>query len=234
MGQAATSTKAPARARTRWRWRPAAIGLALLLVGAAVACGSGGSDASGPDVSAVSGGATTSTTAASSEAGGVPEEPQNALGHTIDIAVVDAAEAARWSPTGAEEAGQRLRVGVTGDELWAATYVYSSTGDDAALLEPLVTNPDASIRVLAAGGLLRLGQVSGFEPLVDEVGNAEVLSGSEPPQSIGEVAGVMLTMASGEEIDITPNEASQKAWSEWYAAHEPQLRYDDEHGWRAS
>lgn len=156
------------------------------------------------------------------------------LGATVDPAIIAAAEAARGTAEGKRFATERLRAGVTGDALWAAVYVYSTDGDDPTLLEPLLTAGDATIRVLAAGGLLRMGEKSGFPALIAETANPAILAGSEPPQSIGEIAALMLAMASGEGLDITPSASTKKAWSDWYAAHRERLKYDPHTGWSAS
>ncbi len=150
---------------------------------------------------------------------------------TIDPAVIKSAERERGTAEGAKRAAERLRAGARGDALWGAVYVYSTDGDDPALLVPLTAHEDATIRVLAAGGLLRMGDRAGFPPLIAETDNAAILAGSEPPQSIGEIAGIMLTMASGKDIPLTPSPAAEAAWRAWYTAHEAALKYDPKTGW---
>lgn len=165
--------------------------------------------------------------------GPAPTDPPPVI-PTIDPAILTAAEQARGTAAGKQRAADQLRAAVTGDELWAAVYVYSTDGDDPLLLTPLLTAADPTIRVLAAGGLLRMGDRSGFAALVAETDNPAILTGSEPPQAIGEVAALMLGMASGEPIDVTPSPATRKAWSDWYAAHADTLKYDPRTGWSAS
>lgn len=145
--------------------------------------------------------------------------------------VITAAEQARGTLAGKQQAADRLRAGVTGDELWAAVYVYSVDGDDPALLIPLLSGPDASIRVLAAGGLLHMGDRAGFSALIAETANPATLTGSEPPQTIGEVAAILLGMASGQRIDITPTAANAQLWRDWYAANSDALKFDPGKGW---
>ena len=170
-------------------------------------------------------------------AGGTPAEvvpAEGAPAEVVDPKVIAAAEQGRGSDAGKQAAAASLKNGATGSELWGAVYVYSADGDDPALLAPLIENREsASIRVLAAGGLLRLGDRAGFAALVAEVGNANMLAGSEPPQAVGEVAAIMLGMASGARLGATPNAATQSAWSEWYAAHADKLRFDPQKGWSA-
>lgn len=163
-----------------------------------------------------------------------PASPAITPGPAIDPKILAAAEQARGTAEGKQAAAEQLRAGAKGDALWAAVYVYSTDGDDPKLLEPLLTGGDATIRVLAAGGLLRMGDRSGFAALIAETANPAILAGSEPPQSIGEIAALMLSMASGEALDITPGPATRKAWSDWYAAHADRLTYDPQTGWSAS
>lgn len=145
--------------------------------------------------------------------------------------ILAAAEKARGTAAGKQQAADRLRAGVTGDELWGAVYVYSTDGDDPALLTPLLAGGDATIRVLAAGGLLRMGDRAGFAALIAETANPAVLAGSEPPQTIGEVAAILLKMASGQPIGLAPTPENQQAWRAWYAASADALEFDPKLGW---
>ena len=52
---------------------------------------------------------------------------------------------------GARVSANALSGGAQGDLLWAATYVYAGSGSDPSLLEPLLSDPDPTIRTLAAG-----------------------------------------------------------------------------------
>lgn len=153
--------------------------------------------------------------------------------NSLDAAVVEAADAELDTDEGTRNAEQALRRGAAGDQLWKATYLYAHQGTHVELLRPLLDEGDASIRVLAAGGLLRLGDASGFDALTAELTNTQALAGSEPAMPIGAIANIMLGNATGQDFpaDLTPE--TQRTITQWVDAHRSTLTFTDERGWQA-
>jgi hypothetical protein len=145
--------------------------------------------------------------------------------------VYEKADAVRGTKAGIADAAATLAAGATADALWTATYVYAADGDDPKLLAPLLANADATIRVLAAGGLVRLGDPAAFRVLVAEAANRELFKGSEPPEAIGEIATLILSKATGEALAIDATPAAKAAWDGWYAQKGAKLAFDARKGW---
>ena len=135
--------------------------------------------------------------------------------------------------TGAAAAAEALAGDVEGDALWAATYVYAASGADPGPLRTLAEHSDASIRVLAAGGLISMGDASGFDLLVAELTNEQLMAGAHGATPIAHVAAQMLVAGTGNAELIPDPEAGtdglaalRSAWTGWLADNRDRLTYD--------
>lgn len=123
---------------------------------------------------------------------------------------------------------------MTDDALWAATYVYATSGDDTAPLHSIVTGTagSPSIRAMAAAGLVGRGDIAGFEPLIAAIGGSDPMDGAEPAGTIWEFAADVLARYAhtgfGPTITASADErrASQARWDAWLAANRATLRFD--------
>jgi hypothetical protein len=145
-----------------------------------------------------------------------------------------ALQGVRLTTAGTEAAARLLRSGVSGDTLWAATYVYASAGQDTALLRPIATSTTASpsIRAMAAAGLVGLGDIEGFDPLIEALGGSDAMEGSEPAGAIWEFASDVLQRYThtgfGPTLAATDAERAtiQAQWKTWLDANRANLRFD--------
>ncbi|HLA65989.1 MAG TPA: hypothetical protein VJP05_00670 [Acidimicrobiia bacterium] len=143
----------------------------------------------------------------------------------------------RFTETGAAAAGSLLATHLTGDLLWAATYVYASSGRDAAPLRGVLVEADATVRVMAAAGLVARGDRAGFEPLIRALTDRDLLAGSEPPQEVWTFATTTLVRYAGRQGPVqSPNAgpdelaAAKRAWEQWLRANGDSLRFDSVRG----
>jgi hypothetical protein len=145
---------------------------------------------------------------------------------------LNAIEGVRFTPAGEEAARAVLAAPAAGDALWAATWVYASSGTDSAVLAPLLVSGDASIRVMAAAALVAAGDRSGFAILAAALSDAGQLRGSQPLISVAgfsastlssyiEAAGVPAAAATEAEVA-----AIAASWSTWLGANEKSLQFD--------
>lgn len=154
-----------------------------------------------------------------------------------DPASLSAIDEIRFSAEGAAAAREALTRGATGDELWAAVWVYGTSGEDPTPLLPLLDDGDVSVRVMAAAAVVARGELAGFEVLVAELENAEPLSGSEPPQTVWEFALTTLERYTGEPPVLLSEQptneelvAAHDAWSAWFQEHRAALSFDEDAG----
>jgi hypothetical protein len=141
-----------------------------------------------------------------------------------------------------QAAGDALAAGVSGPELWAATWIWVNEGDDPAPLLPLLTNTDPAIRVMAATGLIARGRSEGFAPLIDELTDASALVGQEPPTTAWAAATTSLVRFTGISDNGPPFDAdasrlvlAQQRWRDWLTANQASLTFDAEKGlWHAA
>ena len=121
---------------------------------------------------------------------------------------------------------------MTGDEAWGATWVLASPGTDPAPLVPLLEHEGPSIRLMAAAGLVWLGDVRGFDTLVALVAVDDLVAGSHLPVPMWRYAGTTLPELTGQDLgpacDATPKEAAAAAvaWADWLEANRANLRFD--------
>ena len=145
-----------------------------------------------------------------------------------------ALEGVRLTPAGAAAAADLLASGATGDPLWAATYVYASSGDDPAPLKAIASDAGASptVRVMAAAGLLGRGDAAGFEPLIAALATADAMDGMEPAGTTSEFAADVLERYAGTGFgpaltaSADEREASQAQWTAWLETNRAGLRFD--------
>ena len=129
--------------------------------------------------------------------------------------------------------------GATGDPLWAAVYVYANGGDDPAVLVPLLSDPDPTIRVMAAAGAVAMGERAGFEPLVAALTDTSTFAGSDPPLQIWQFATGTLARSTGVAENGPPFDANERRrllavdrWTAWLEASGDGLTFDpDTGGW---
>jgi len=228
--------------------------LALVSLGA---CSSGGDDAAAdPTVAATERPSTTEpASAVSSEGGGLESAsaettavvttpataPPTTLSelreHADDVlAGMDAADPATVEPLveiqytdeGADAAAAAIAGGAAGDQLWAATWVYATSGDDPSVLVPAFAAADPSTRVLAAAGALALGDSAAGPVLLELLNDQTGLRESEPLVTVGDFAAYTLDrFVAGPDLPVatTPEEVAT-AWHQWWKAHEPSLVFD--------
>jgi hypothetical protein len=134
-------------------------------------------------------------------------------------------------------AGDALAAGVSGAQLWAATWIWVNEGDDPAPLLPLLTNSDPAIRIMAATGLIARGRSEGFAPLIDELTDASTLVGQEPPTAAWAAATTSLVRFTGISDNGPPFDAdasrrvvTQQRWKDWLTANLTSLTFDAEKG----
>jgi hypothetical protein len=147
---------------------------------------------------------------------------------------IAALQGIRFTAAGTAAAAALLSAGAIDDILWAATYVYASSGDDRAPLRSIATSATAtpSIRAMAAAGLVGRGDLAGFDPLIAALGGSDPMDGAVPAGAIWEFAADVLrrytrtgfgpTLASTE----TERAAIQAQWQAWVDANRAHLRFD--------
>lgn len=152
--------------------------------------------------------------------------------HLDDPASVSALDAILFTEQGAEAARERLEAGVSGDALWAATHVYVANGTDPAPLLPLLGNGDATVRALAAAGLVSLGRAEGFDVLAASITSEAGIRAAHPPLTVAQFAAASLSRYTGNAVPRgptgTPEErtALAAAWTSWLADHRGRLVFD--------
>jgi hypothetical protein len=145
-------------------------------------------------------------------------------------------ESIRFTQAGVQAAAEALGSGVTGDELWAATWVYASFGTEPKVLHPMLSNQDPSIRLMAAAALVALGDRSGFDVLVRLIQVDDRLRGSRPPIAVGAFAAHTLERYTG--VTLSPTSvasaadlaAAAAAWTDWLNRNQSSLRFDEATG----
>ena len=153
---------------------------------------------------------------------------------TGDQQTITALQDIRFTNAGTLAACQRLNEGAVGDALWAATWIYVSSGTEPTPLLPLLANDDPSVRVLAAAGLTSLGRLEGLDALVDLITVDAGLRGSLPPLTVPEFAAATLSRytdaAVGDAATSTTEErtAAAAGWSSWLQDNRDRLLFDGE------
>lgn len=142
--------------------------------------------------------------------------------HGQDPVVVAAAEKA-------------LSGGASGDQLWAATYVWSNEGSDPEPLVALLDNESAAVRFMAATGLIARGRIEGFTSLIDSLTDESFLVGFEPPRPVWDAAATSLVRFTGIADNGPPFDAdpprlrlAQERWRAWFEANQARLSFDPE------
>lgn len=175
---------------------------------------------SGPSTTAA---AVSTTSAAVSEARRLLAAADLAEPETID-----AVDAVRFTDEAVDAAAASIESGATGDELWAATWVYGSGGTDPAVLVPLFDADDASVRAMAAAAALALGEAGGGSALVALLDDGTELRGSDPPVTVQAYAASSLRrFVAGPDVapGTAPAEVSA-AWQPWWTDHFAALAFD--------
>lgn len=126
-----------------------------------------------------------------------------------------------------------LSTGAQGDTLWASTSLYASAGSDTAPLHQLLTSDTPTIRVLAGGGLVARGDVSGFDPLVEALTSSGWFYGAQPPLRLWHVATQLLVRATtiselGPPFDADEEQIKEAAtrWQQWLEKNCHHLHFD--------
>lgn len=155
-----------------------------------------------------------------------------------DQASLNTVDAVRFTDAGRTAAAELLERGVSGDAKWAATWVFASDPSGPGLLRPLLKDANASIRAMAAAGLISIGDPFGFDPLVAALTDDDFLTGSEPPRPIWQFAILTLERYTGA-LDVArlPDaptveelEEAQARWALWLDANRSSLVFDDATG----
>ena len=157
-----------------------------------------------------------------------------------DVNAIDDVDECRFIDGGAQAASDVLAAGGSRDQLWAAVWVYGSSGTDPAPLRPMLSNADASIRVMAAAALVRLGDSTGLAELETALADPDYVVGSYPPLTVAAFAELTLSRyVSGVDAPNGPSATSDtgalvSAWQAWLADHRACLVFDASKGeWAA-
>jgi hypothetical protein len=151
-----------------------------------------------------------------------------AAANVSDPATLDAIDAVRFTDEAADAAAAAIASGAQGDELWAAVWVYGSSGTDPTVLAPVLSETDSSIRALAAASALAMGDEAGGAALVELLGVPDDLRGADPPVSVQAFAATSLArFVVGPEIapDTAPD-VIRDAWTGWWAEHGATISFD--------
>jgi hypothetical protein len=198
------------------------------------ACTSSGSTAPSAEVPAS--GATTSSTQGNSVATTLPPEAVADIISGFTLGDVDAVYLLvdhRGEPEVVAAAREALTVGASGDQLWAATYVWSNEGTDPEPLLELLDSDDSAVRYMAAAGLIARGRSEGFGPLIAALTDENVLRGFEPAGPVWAAAATALVRytaisANGPPFDASTAqlELAQGRWESWLESNQAGLRFD--------
>jgi hypothetical protein len=141
----------------------------------------------------------------------------------------------RGDPAVVAAARESLQRGATGDELWAATFVWVNEGDDPEPLLALLDDEEVTIRVMAATGLVARGRAEGFPVLIEALTDDSALVGHEPPEQAWHRATTVLMRFTGQgelgpplDADNTQRAAAQERWRNWLADSGDNLTFDAE------
>ena len=157
----------------------------------------------------------------------------------VDLAkpeTIDAADRCRFTREGAQAARAVLETGTSQNALWAAIWVYASSGADPAPLRPLLATDDPSLRVMAGASLLAFGDAAGFAAIEAALDDGGGLAGSEPPLTITEFAvGTLARYVIANDVPAGPAspdelDAVRSGWIAWLGAHGTTLAFDDADG----
>jgi hypothetical protein len=153
-----------------------------------------------------------------------------------DPASLQAIDGIRFTDEGAAAAAQALQAGATDDALWAATFVYGTSGSDPTVLGPAMKSDDPTVRAMAAAAVLSLGQADAARVLVALLVEDGNVRGSTPPVGIaGFALSSLARYIDGPSVPATtaPKDAAA-SWTSWLDAHEATMQFDTETGrWRA-
>ena len=142
----------------------------------------------------------------------------------------------RFTPAGARAAADVLASSSDDNAIWAAIWVYGSSGRDPAPLRRHLDSADASIAAMAAATVVAFGDAGGFVALARSLTSADQLRGSRPPLTISDYAKTTLrryvpTILDQSPPDPTATPAAQAAqWAAWLDAHAASLAFDDASG----
>ena len=160
------------------------------------------------------------------------ESADLSIGETIDTI----GGTLRFTRAGEEAARQTLATSTSSNALWAALWVYASSGTDPEPLRPLLANSDSSLRSMAAAQLVALGDAQGFAVLQQALSDDSSLLGAHPPRSVRAYAlGILTNYVATEGAPTEPAtedqlSATASEWTAWLTAHAAGLRFDASSG----
>jgi HEAT repeat protein len=141
----------------------------------------------------------------------------------------------RWSEGAVAAAAKVLSAPTNPDTTWAAASVYAAHGADEELLAKLLANTSASVRFLAARGLVQRGDRRGFAPLVALLEENGGLDASQRP--VWAAATKALALATGNAELGPPFDADgelravcAKRWRDWLEEHGSELAFAADSG----
>ncbi|MGB8858620.1 MAG: hypothetical protein WCC60_05160 [Ilumatobacteraceae bacterium] len=139
----------------------------------------------------------------------------------------------RSDPAVVGAAARALAAGASGDQRWAATYVWVNEGSDPAPLLALLAVDDAAIRAMAATGLLARGRPEGFEPLIELLVDDSLRPG-QPPSEVWRDAVMALVRYTaiselGPPFDATTQQRAEakERWQAWLDGNRDRLTFDE-------
>lgn len=142
----------------------------------------------------------------------------------------------RFTSAGEQAARETLVSGASDAALWAAIWVYATSGSDPAPLRAVLANGDSSIRVMAAAALVSFGDGAGFPIIGQSLTDDAQLTGSLPPRTIASLALMTLSRyVVGVDVPQPPETAAQidgarTAWGDWLKTNAGALVFNDDDG----
>lgn len=153
--------------------------------------------------------------------------------HTNTKAALNLLADALDDPALLDAATEALLATATGGQAWAAVYVYANKGADPTLLLPYAASEDVTVRLMAATGLLALGDSSGFAPLIAALDDESVLVGIYPRAVAYDLARTSLvrytaisTLGPPDDANPSQRALAKQRWTEWLATNAATLSFD--------
>jgi len=103
--------------------------------------------------------------------------------------------------------------------------------DSLAALRPVLDDPEVSLRTIAAGALIGLGEPGSLPVLIEAMDSDEMLPFSDPPLPIWTFADSVLAHYTGIDFGIAAgaedqHQASAAAWRDWWEQNGGSLTWD--------
>jgi HEAT repeat protein len=152
-----------------------------------------------------------------------------------ELSTLVAVQRIRDSEPAVAAAAKLLATPASPEATWAAASVYAAHGPDAGVLAKLLDDASASLRLLAARGLVQRGDRRGFAPLAALLEDDAGLDGSSQPVWVAAAKALALATGNAElgpPFDADPELRARcaKRWHDWLGEHGAALTYAPERG----